>query len=177
MAETIGKTWREIAMGFLKVGATAYGGPAIMGVMQAEFQERRQWVSKPVFVEGLALVNVLPGATATQLGIFLGHARAGWWGGVLAGLAFAAPGFAVMLGLAVAYAAIGAAPVVRGALYGLGPVVLGIFAVALYRLGRSAVRGRPHAAIAVGAAVLALTTPLGTVGILLLAAAVGLFLF
>ena len=68
---------REIAAAFLKVGATAYGGPAIMGVMQAEFQEKRQWVSKPRFLEGLALVNVLPGATATQLGIFLGYARAG----------------------------------------------------------------------------------------------------
>jgi chromate transporter len=169
--------WREIAAGFLKVGATAYGGPAIMGVMQAEFQERRQWVSKPRFLEGLALVNVLPGATATQLGIFLGHARAGWWGGVLAGLAFAAPGFAVMLALALAYAAIGVNPVVRGALYGLGPVVLGIFAVALYRLGRSALRGRPHAAIAAASAVAAVATPLGTVAILLLAAAIGLFLF
>jgi len=169
--------WKEIVAGFLEVGATAYGGPAIMGVMQAEFQERRQWVSKPRFLEGLALVNVLPGATATQLGIFLGHARGGWCGGVLAGLAFAAPGFAVMLALALAYAAIGVNPLVRGALYGLGPVVLGIFAVAVYRLGRSAVRGRPHAAIAAGAAVTALATPLGTVAILLLAAAVGLFLF
>src|SRR5262245_32594185 len=169
--------WKEIAAGFLNVGATAYGGPAIMGVMQAEFQERRQWISKPRFVEGLALVNVLPGATATQLGIFLGHGRAGWWGGVLAGLAFAAPGFVVMLALALAYAAIGVNPVVRGALYGLGPVVLGIFAVALYRLGRSALRGRLHAAIAVGAAAAALVTPLGTVAILLLAATVGLFLF
>ena len=75
MSEPLIGTWREIAAGFLKVGATAYGGPAIMGVMQAEFQERRGWVSKPRFLEGLALVNVLPGATATQLGIFLGYIR------------------------------------------------------------------------------------------------------
>ena len=27
MAEAIGKTWKEIAVGFLKVGATAYGRP------------------------------------------------------------------------------------------------------------------------------------------------------
>jgi chromate transporter len=67
MPETAGR-WKEIAVSFLKVGATAYGGPAIMGLMQAEFQERRQWTTKPRFLEGLALVNVLPGATATQLG-------------------------------------------------------------------------------------------------------------
>src|SRR5262245_30668383 len=169
--------WKEIVTGFLKVGATAYGGPAIMGVMQAEFQERRQWVSKPRFLEGLALVNVLPGATAVQLGIFLGYARAGWWGGALAGLAFAAPGFVVMLALALAYAAVGVNPIVRGALYGLGPGGAGIFAVALYRLGRSALRGWPHRAIAVAAAGAALATPIGTVAILLLAGEVGLFLF
>jgi chromate transporter len=177
MAEAIGKTWKEIAVGFLKVGATAYGGPAIMGVMQAEFQERRQWTSKPHFLEGLALVNVLPGATATQLGIFLGHARGGWWGGLLAGLCFAAPGFVVMLGLAIAYGTLGVSPIVRGALYGLGPVVLAIFVAALFRLGRSGLRSRIQTVIAVGAAITALWSPLGPVPILLLSAGIGLFLF
>src|SRR4030095_5814411 len=77
---------RDILTSFLKIVLTAYGGPAIVGVMQAEFQERRQWIGKPQFVEGLAFVNMLPGATATQLGIFLGYQRAGWLGGLLAGL-------------------------------------------------------------------------------------------
>ena len=177
MSDPMGRPWKEIAMGFSKLGATAYGGPAIMGVMQAEFQEKRQWVSRPRFLEGLALVNVLPGATAVQLGIFLGYARGGWWGGLLAGLCFAAPGFVVMLGLALAYATLGVSPVLRGALYGLGPVVLGIFLVALWRLGGSAMRALPHQLIAVGAALAALWSPLGTVAILLLAGSLGLFLF
>ena len=177
MTESFATRWQEIALGFLKVGATAYGGPAIMGVMQAEFQERRQWTTKPRFLEGLALVNVLPGATATQLGIFLGHVRGGWWGGLLAGLCFAAPGFVVMLGLTVAYAAFGVSPIVRGALYGLGPVVLAIFFAALFRLGRSAVRSWTQALIAAGAAGAALVSPLGAAAILLLAGGVGLFLF
>jgi len=177
MTESFATRWQEIALGFLEIGATAYGGPAIMGVMQAEFQERRQWTTKPHFLEGLALVNVLPGATATQLGIFLGHVRGGWWGGLLAGLCFAAPGFVVMLGLTVAYAAFGVSPIVRGALYGLGPVVLAIFFAALFRLGRSAVRSWTQALIAAGAAGAALVSPLGAAAILLLAGGVGLFLF
>jgi hypothetical protein len=45
---------RDILTSFLKIGLTAYGGPAIVGVMQAEFQERRQWLTKAQFVEGLA---------------------------------------------------------------------------------------------------------------------------
>ena len=79
---TIAGNRKEIAASLFRLGATSYGGPAIMGVMQAELQERRQWVSKERFLEGLAVANMLPGATATQLGIFLGYARGGWWGGV-----------------------------------------------------------------------------------------------
>jgi len=55
--------WGDIAAPLLRIGATAYGGPAIMGIMQAELQEKRGWVSKERFVEGLSLVNMLPGAT------------------------------------------------------------------------------------------------------------------
>lgn len=177
MTDASARPWKEIATSFLKIGATAYGGPAIMGVMQAEFQDKRQWISKPRFLEGLALVNVLPGATATQLGIFLGYERGGWWGGLLAGLCFAAPGFLVMLALALTYATLGVNPLLRGALYGLGPVVVAIFIVALFRLGRSAMRALPHRLIAVGAVALAALSPIGTVAILLAAGAVGLFLF
>jgi chromate transporter len=175
--ETFARHWREIASGFLKLGATAYGGPAIMGIMQAEFQEKRQWVPKERFVEGLSLANMVPGATATQLGIFLGHVRGGWWGGVLAGLCFMLPAFCIMLALAMTYAYLGALPMMRGGLYGLGPVVLGIFVVAVYRLSRSEVTTLPQIIIALTAAAAAAFTPLGIAPILGLAAGVGLWLF
>ena len=98
---------------FLKLGAMSYGGPAIMGLMQAEIQERRAWLSKERFVEGLALVNMLPGAGATQLGIFLGYMRAGWWGGLLAGVCFILPAFFIMLALTWLYLQYGALPAMR----------------------------------------------------------------
>ena len=177
MTESFATTRKEIATSFLKIGTTAYGGPAIMGVMQAEIQERRQWTSKPRFLEGLGLVNVLPGATMVQLAIFLGYERAGWWGGLLAGLCFTAPAFVVMLVLAAAYATFGVSPLLRGALYGLGPVVLAIFVSAVFRLGKSALRSRMHALIAAGAAVAALQSPLGAAAILILAGGVGVLLF
>src|SRR3984893_4219145 len=117
--------WKEIAASLFRLGATSYGGPALMGVMQAELQEKRRWVSKERFLEGLAVANMLPGATATQLGIFLGYARGGWWGGLVGGICFVLPGFFIMLALTIAYAGLGATPIARGAFYGLGPVVLG----------------------------------------------------
>lgn len=167
---------RDIVTGFLKLGATAYG-PAVAGVMQAEFQQRRQWLTKPQFVEGLALVNMLPGATATQLGIFVGYRRAGWWGGLLAGVCFCVPAFVVMLALTLAYATVGVSPLLRSALYGLGPIVLAAFTVAVYRLGGNALKSAAHALIAVGAAATALFAPVATVWILLAAGGIGLLLF
>jgi len=170
-------TFREIVFAFLKLGITAYGGPAIMGIMQAELQEKRQWVSKQRFIEGLSLVNMLPGAAATQLGIFLGYSRGGWWGGLLAGLCFVLPAFFIMLALTVTYGFIGATPLMKGALYGLGPVVLAIFVVAVYRLGRSAATTIPQLVIAIAAALTAGLSPLGVLPILSLAGGLGLFLF
>src|SRR5256885_12014381 len=89
--------WKEIASSFLKLGATAYGGLAITGIMQSELQEKRQWVSKARFIEGVALIQLLPGAGLVQLSTFLGYARGGWWGGLLGGFCFALPGFGIML--------------------------------------------------------------------------------
>jgi chromate transport protein ChrA len=63
--------WREVIGIFLKLGALSYGGPALMGIMQMEVQEKRAWMTREWFLDGLALVNTLPGPGATQLGIFL----------------------------------------------------------------------------------------------------------
>jgi chromate transporter len=175
-SETVAR-WKELAKVFLKLGAMSYGGPAIMGIMQTEIQERRGWLSKESFLEGLALVNMLPGAGATQLGIFIGYRRAGWWGGVLAGLCFILPAFCIMLGLTLLYTAYGALPFMGGAFYGLGPVVLGIFIVAVYRLGRAALKSRWQVLLAAGAALAVAFTPLGIVPTLLLAGCIGVMLY
>lgn len=173
----LAKTWKEIVSSLLKLGVMSYGGPAIMGIMQTELHEKRHWVTKDRFVEGLSLVNTLPGAGATQLAIFLGYARGGWWGGLVGGLCFVLPAFFIMLALTIGYSALGATPIMRGALYGLGPVVLAIFLVAVYRLGKAAVGTVAQALIAVGAATAAVFTSIGIAGILLLAGGIGLLLF
>src|SRR5215475_4682383 len=168
---------KEVAASLARLGATSYGGPAIMGIMQAELQERRKWVSKERFLEGLAVANMVPGATATQLGIFLAYARGGWWSGLIGGLCFVLPAFVIMLALTVAYVTLGVTPLARDALYGLGPVVIGLFAIALYRLGRNAVSSASEAVIGFIAAAASATTRLGIVANLVLAGCVGLLLF
>jgi chromate transporter len=166
----------EVTSVFLRIGALGYGPAAIWGLIQAEVQERRTWLTKERYLEGMALVNVLPGATAMQMCIFVGHERAGWWGGVLAGLAFMAPAFAIMLALSVVSAAYGALPLMRDAFYGLGPVVLGVFIVAIYRIGRTAIKDAWSAVIALVAAATAAFSLVGVAGILLLAGCAGVAL-
>lgn len=167
----------EIMRTFLKLGAMSYGGPAIMGLMQAEIQERRKWLSKEDFVAGLALVSALPGPGATQLGIFLGYQRAGWRGGLLAGVCFILPAFAIMLALAYLYSSYGDLPQARDLFYGVSPVVFAIFAVAVYKLGRGAVRDRWGVLIALAAAALTLAGVLGIVAVFALAGAAGLWFY
>src|SRR5882672_12116623 len=168
MNEMTRKRW-EVTGAFLKLGAAGFGAAAIWGIIQAEVQERRAWLTKERFLEGLALVNTLPGAPAMQMCIYVGHQRAGWWGGVLAGLAFMAPAFAIMLALSVIASAYGALPLMRDAFYGLGPVVLGVFIVAAYRLGKAAIKDLASAVIALAAGAAAALSLVGAAAIFLLA--------
>lgn len=158
---------------FLKIGALSYGGAASIGIMQTEVLEKRAWIPREQFLEGLALVNTLPGPGGVQLGIFLGFTRAGWWGGVLAGLCFILPAFGILLALTLVYHHYGALPSMRHLFYGLSPVVVGIFATSVYRLGQAAVRDRTHVLLALGSALALGLTGVGIVPTMLLAGAVG----
>jgi chromate transporter len=165
----------EVTGTFLKIGCVGFGAPAVWGLIQAEVQERRSWLTKERYLEGLALVQTLPGAPAVQMCIFTGHQRAGWWGGLLGGLAFTLPAFAIMLALTALYSAYGALPLLRDALYGLSPVVLGIFVAATYRLGRNAIKDLASIAIALIAA--AAVSWVGVAGTLVLAGCAGVAIY
>jgi chromate transport protein ChrA len=89
---------------------------------------------------------MLPGPGATQLGISIGHAKAGLAGGVVAGVCFILPAFPIMLALAAAYVAFGTLPSMRHAFYGIGPVVVGIFGVSVFSLSQSRYCRYRHAA-------------------------------
>ncbi|HEX5094335.1 MAG TPA: chromate efflux transporter [Burkholderiales bacterium] len=169
----LGRRRLEVFTVFLKIGALGFGVAAIWGLIQAEVQERRRWLSKERFVEGLALVQALPGATALMMCIFTGYQRAGRSGGVLAGMGFALPAFAVMLALSALHSAFGALPLMRDAFYGLGPVVLGIFAVAVWRLGRNAIKDVFSLLVCLGTVAALAFSPLGPGAIFLLAACIG----
>ncbi len=169
--------WWEIVRVFLTLGALSPSGPGLTGVLQTEVQEKRAWLSQARFVEGVALVNMLPGPSGAQMSIFLGYIRTGWWGGLLAGLCFLLPSFVIMLLLTLLYTHYGALPGLRGVFRGLNPVVIGIFAVAVYRLSTAAITDVTQGVLALAGALALWVTPLGIVSILLLAGALGVALY
>src|SRR2546427_10658111 len=173
-APRVGRSpWWELVRIFLTLGALSPSGPGLTGVLQTEIQEKRGWLSQARFVEGVALVNMLPGPGGAQLSIFLGYRRGGWWGGLLAGLCFLLPSFVIMLTLTLLYSHYGALPGLRGVFQGLNPVVVGIFAVAVYRLSMAAITDVPQGVLALGGALALGVTPVGIVPLLLLAGAPG----
>jgi chromate transporter len=138
---------------FLKLGTTAFGGPAAhIAMMEDEVVRRRRWLTQEQFLDLLGATNLIPGPNSTELAIHVGHARAGWPGLLVAGICFIAPAVAIVTTCAWVYVQFGRLPEIAGVLYGVKPVVIVVIAQALWRLGRTALRGVGLTLLAIGAA-------------------------
>jgi len=142
-----GGTLPEIASLFLRLGCTAFGGPAAhVPLMETEVVTRRGWMTRAEFLDHLGVVQVLPGPNSTELAIHLGHARGGWRGGVLAGLCFISPAVVIVGTLAAAVSLPMVQPLLVSVTAWLAPVVVAVLAAALWLFGRQAM-GRPGAPV------------------------------
>lgn len=120
---------------FLGLGTLGFGGPiALAGYMQRDLVERRRWLSKQDYVEGLALAQLAPGPLAAQLAIYLGWVKGGLGGATLVGLAFVLPSFLMVLALSALYVQFGGLPWMRGAFYGIGAAVIAIIVRSVVKL-------------------------------------------
>ncbi len=145
-----------VARLFLRLGTTAFGGPAAhIALMEDEVVRRRGWLSRGDFLDLLGAANLIPGPNSTELAIHIGLRRAGWRGLVAAGVCFILPAFAIVVALAWAYVRFGALPAVGALLAGAEPVVVVLIGQALWRLGRTALRSPSLAVLAVAAALAA----------------------
>jgi len=131
----------ELVRLFLRLGFTAFGGPAAhIAMMHDEVVRRRRWLPEKEFVDLVGAANLVPGPNSTELAIHLGHRRAGVRGLLVAGLCFIGPA-ALMVGvLAWAYLR-----------YGQTPVVIAIIGWSVGSLVRTAVDGWLTAVVAVAA--------------------------
>lgn len=137
-----GGSLREVMGLFLRLGFTAFGGPAAhIAMMRREVVQRRKWMPDERFADLIGLVSLIPGPSSTELAIYLGYLRAGWAGLVLGGVCFIGPAMLIVLALAAVYVRFGALPQVGWALYGIKAVVVAIIAEALFGLSRTVLRG------------------------------------
>ena len=149
---------REVTTFFLRLGTTAFGGPAAhIALMRHELVDQRGWIDDEEYARLIGLANLVPGPNSTEVAMHIGRVRAGTKGLVAAGLAFIAPAFFMMLGLAWLYQEYGARPRFQSLLAGIAPVVVVLIVQAILQLGRSSLRDAPTIAIgvvALGAALL-----------------------
>ena len=131
----------ELAALYLRLGATAVGGPAVhISMMEEEVVSRRGWLTRADFLDFLGATNLIPGPNSTEMAIHVGRVRAGWRGPLVAGVSFILPA-ALMVGcLAWAYVRFGTLPQIGAVLYGVKPVVIVVIAQGAFRLAKSAVK-------------------------------------
>jgi chromate transporter len=145
----------EVAQVALKLGFTAFGGPAAhIAMLREEVVTRRKWLSDAYFLDLVGATNLIPGPNSTEMVIHVGYLRAGWRGLIVAGALFILPAAAMVLALAWAYVEYGSTPAGESLLYGIKPVVIAVVAQALWGLGRTAIKGPFLLAVGVAAAVL-----------------------
>ncbi len=135
---------------FLRLGTLAMGGPAAhIAMMEDEVVRRRRWMTHERFLDMLGVCNLIPGPNSTEMAIHIGQLRAGFAGLVVAGACFILPAAAIVLVIAWMYVRFGTMPQAVGLLYGIKPVIIAVVLQALWGLGRTAIKSRLLAAIAV----------------------------
>lgn len=146
---------REVIALFLRLGFTAFGGPAAhIAILRDEVVRRRRWLDDQAFLDLLGATNLIPGPNSTEMTIHLGYLRAGWPGLIAGGVCFVLPATLIVMGLAWAYTRYGSTPAAASLMYGIKPVVIGLILNALWALGRRAVKGWLTGAVGVAVLVL-----------------------
>ena len=127
---------------FLKLGVTAFGGPAAhIAMMEDEVVTRRGWLTREQFLDLIGATNLIPGPNSTEMAIHIGFVRAGIIGLVVAGVSFILPAALITLGCAWAYDQFQTVPQAEALLYGIKPAVIAVILSAVWRLGKTAAKG------------------------------------
>lgn len=132
---------KELAKLFLKLGFTAFGGPAAhIAMMQQEVVEKRKWLTEQHFLDLIGATNLIPGPNSTEIAIHIGHERAGWRGLIVAGICFILPAVFITGIFAWLYKQYGQLPQVQPFIYGIKPAIIAVILAAIYPLAKKSLK-------------------------------------
>lgn len=147
----------QLAVLFLRLGATAFGGPAAhIAMMRSEIVDRRGWLTDTEFLDLIAATHLIPGPNSTEMAIHIGFRRGRLLGLAIAGLGFILPSSLIVGTIAWGYMKFGDTPQVSWLMYGIGPVVVAIILQAVWKLGRAAITTTGRLGLAITVATLSL---------------------
>jgi chromate transporter len=130
----------QMVLYMLRLGTLGFGGPvALVGYMQRDLVDERQWIAQEDYKEGLALAQMAPGPLAAQLGIYMGYVHYRILGATLAGLAFVIPSFLMVVALGWAYVRFGGLSWMQAVFYGVSAAVIGIIAMSAKKLTQKSI--------------------------------------
>ncbi len=122
---------------FLSLGTFGFGGPiATVGYMQRDLVEKRGWLAKQQFLNGIALGQTMPGSLAAQVAMWVGYLRRGALGALAVSLAFILPSFLLVLTVSFFYVRYQGLSWMQSLFYGIAPAVMAIIALAAVKLAR-----------------------------------------
>jgi chromate transporter len=145
--------WR-LFKSFLRLGLTAFGGPSMVAYIREMAVERQGWLQSGDFDDGVALCQIIPGATAMQTAAYVGLRLRGVAGAAVSFVGFGLPAFALMMALSALYQRSHNLPAVVSAFSGLQVVIVAVVANATVAFGQSSVKRWPQVLIAAVAALL-----------------------
>lgn len=132
---------KALACLFMRLGLTAFGGPAVhIAMMEEEVVRKRQWMSRQHFLDLIGATNLIPGPNSTEMAMHIGHERGGWKGLLVAGSCFIVPAVIITGTFAWLYRRYGQLPQVQPFIYGIKPAIIAVIAALMLNLGRKALK-------------------------------------
>jgi chromate transporter len=166
---------RQLFGTFLRLGFTSFGGPAMIAYIRRVTVEQKRWLDANTFSEGVAMCQMIPGATAMQVTAYVGLKKRGVSGAAACYIGFGLPAFLLMMLFAALFSYTHTLPVVVSAFRGLQAIIVAIVANATLTFGRSLLMTWKHFLIA-GFAGALFGLDVNPVMVIFLAAMVGLVL-
>ena len=91
------KKTKDLFLTFLKIGAFTFGGGyAMVALLEHEFVEEKQWVSREEFLDMVAIAESTPGPMAVNSATYIGYKIEGVEGAAASTVAVCIPSFLVI---------------------------------------------------------------------------------